>query len=330
MMKKYQVVGIGNAVVDVITKSDDIFLKEMGIEKGVMQLVDRERGEFLYSSMTKRTETPGGAVANTIAGLGALGARTAFIGRVRNDSLGQFYARSMQKSGTDFVNAPVVGGELPTSRSMIFVSEDGERSMNTYLGISAELGLEDVPSYIANEAEIVLLEGYLFDKDQGKEAFKKLASACCLAGGMTGIAISDPFCVERHRADFISLIRHNLDFVIGNEEEIKSLFQTDDLEMGLAKSAEICDLVVCTRDKDGVSVIKNQVRLDYKVKSIVPVDATGAGDQFSAGFLFGLVRGYEISKCCAMGCIAAAEVLGHLGPRPQESIYELYKKAGLI
>jgi len=329
-VKKYQVVGIGNAIVDVICQSNDLFLDQMGIEKGIMQLIERDRAELLYGAMDQRTEAPGGAVANTLAGLGALGVRTAFIGRVSDDSLGRFYANTMQETGTDFVNPPVSGGELPTSRSMIFVSEDGERSMNTYLGISAELGTEDVSLVVAAEAEIVFLEGYLFDKDKGKEAFKLLAKTCRGAGGKAGIAISDPFCVERHRADFLQLIEHDLDYVIGNEDEIKSLFETDDLDAAIVKTAEICNLVICTRGKEGVSVICDGQRTDHAVTPVVPVDATGAGDQFAAGFLFGLVNERDIDSCCAMGNIAAAEVIAHIGPRPQEDVSALFAKAGLV
>lgn len=189
MSKKYQVVGIGNAVVDVIARAEDTFLDLMGIQKGIMQLVERERGETLYAAMKERVQTPGGSVANTLAGLGNLGLRTAFIGRVHDDALGRFYADAMEEDGTDFVNAPVPGGELPTSRSMIFVSPDGERSMNTYLGISAELGPEDVSEDVAAEAEVVFLEGYLFDKDKGKDAFIRTARTCRAAGGLSLIHI---------------------------------------------------------------------------------------------------------------------------------------------
>ena len=329
-MKKYQVVGIGNAIVDVICPSNDQFLEEMGIEKGIMQLIDRERAEHLYNAMTNRTEAPGGAVANTLAGLGALGVRTAFIGRVGDDRLGEFYANTMQQTGTDFVNTPVAGAELPTSRSMIFVSEDGERSMSTYLGISAELGTEDVPLEVAKETEIVFLEGYLFDKEKGKEAFKRLAKTCRSAGGKAGIAISDPFCVERHRFDFLHLIQNDLDYVIGNDDEIKSLFETDDLDMALEKTAEICDLVICTRGKNGVSVMRDGQRANHRAKPVVPVDTTGAGDQFASGFFFGLVSGCDIDTCCQMGNVAAAEVISHVGPRPHEAVSEIFVKAGLI
>ena len=329
-MKKYQVVGIGNAVVDVITQSTDSFLTEMGIEKGIMQLVETERSEELFSAMDERVQTPGGSVANTIAGIGSLGLATGFIGRVRDDELGHFYADAMTREGIDFVNAPVAGGELPTSRSMIFVSPDGERSMNTYLGISAELGPDDVDESIAAGAEVVFLEGYLFDKDKGKDAFIRTARACRAAGGKAGIAISDPFCVERHRADFVSLIENEMDFVIGNEAEIRSLYQDNDLEADLARVAAACPLVVCTRSGDGVSIMHEGKRTDIPVTKIVPVDATGAGDQFAAGFLFGLVSGRDMETCGRMGNVCAAEVISHIGPRPEVDMKALFAEHGLL
>ena len=329
-MKKYQVVGIGNAVVDVITQSTDTFLAEMGIEKGIMQLVETQRSEELFSAMDERVQTPGGSVANTIAGIGSLGLATGFIGRVRDDELGHFYADAMTHEGIDFVNAPVAGGELPTSRSMIFVSPDGERSMNTYLGISAELGPDDVDESVAAGAEVVFLEGYLFDKDKGKDAFIRTARACRAAGGKAGIAISDPFCVERHRADFVSLIENEMDFVIGNEAEIRSLYQDNDLEADLARVAAACPLVVCTRSGDGVSIMHEGKRTDIPVTKIVPVDATGAGDQFAAGFLFGLVSGRDMETCGRMGNVCAAEVISHIGPRPEVDMKALFAEHGLL
>jgi sugar/nucleoside kinase (ribokinase family) len=329
-MKKYQVVGIGNAIVDVLTRSEDTFLEHMGIQKGIMQLVEKDRAEVLYGAMEGRVEAPGGSVANTLAGLGNLGLRTAFIGRVHDDALGRFYADAMAKDGTDFVNPPVIGGELPTSRSMIFVSPDGERSMNTYLGISAELGPEDVSEDVAAEAEFVFLEGYLFDKPKGKEAFIRTARTCRAAGGKAGIAISDPFCVERHREDFIDLITNEMDFVIGNEDEIRSLFQDENLEADLARVSAICPLVVCTRSGDGVTIVKDGVRTDVPVKKIVPVDATGAGDQFAAGFLYGLATGQDMETCGKMGTIAAGEVISHMGPRPEANLQALFRAGGVI
>jgi sugar/nucleoside kinase (ribokinase family) len=329
-MKTYQLVGIGNAVVDVISKSDDQFLDDMGIQKGIMQLIEQDRAETLYGAMKKRVQTPGGSVANTIAGAGALGLSTAFIGRVHDDALGHFYADAMNEGGTDFVNPPVKNGELPTSRSMIFVSPDGERSMNTYLGISSELGPDDVPSDVAGQAEIIFLEGYLFDKDKGKEAFLQAARTCRANGGKTGIAISDPFCVDRHRADFLQLIGNELDYVIGNEAEIRSLFETDDLEDAIARTAAMCPLVVCTRSGDGVTILSEGQRHDIPVEKIKPVDATGAGDQFAAGFLYGLANGHDLETSGRMGCVAAREVIGHVGPRPENDVETLFRAAGLL
>lgn len=329
-MTKYQVVGIGNAVVDVITHADDQFLGNMGIEKGIMQLVERERAEVLYGAMNDRLQTAGGSVANTIAGIGALGLPTAFIGRVRDDMLGAFYAQSMVDSGTDFVNAPVDDGELPTSRSMIFVSPDGERSMNTYLGISTDLGPSDVPDEVASDTKIMFLEGYLFDKDQGKQAFLEASRQTRASGGMAGIAISDPFCVNRHRADFLRMIGDELDFVMGNEAEVKSLFETDDLEEALAKTAAMCPLVVCTRSGDGVTIIRRDERVDVPVQTVVPVDATGAGDQFAAGFIYGLATGASLETCGKMGNACAAEVISHIGPRPDVSMMDVFKSQGLV
>lgn len=329
-MTQYEVVGIGNAVVDVIAKADDAMLGQKGIEKGIMQLIERDRAEDLYAAMAEPVQTPGGSVANTIAGIGALGLATAFIGRVRDDALGMFYAKSMEDDGTAFVNAPVADPELTTSRSMIFVTPDGERSMNTYLGISTDVGPQDVPDGVASAAKIIFLEGYLFDKDKGKQAFLEASRQTRAAGGKAGISISDPFCVDRHRADFLRMIGEELDFVIGNEAEITALFETDDLEDALARTAAMCPLVVCTRSGDGVTILRGDERVDVAVSKVVPVDATGAGDQFAAGFIFGMATGRDMETCGKMGNVCAAEVISHVGPRPQVPIMDLFKAKGLI
>jgi len=327
-MSKYQVVGIGNAIVDVICQSDDSFLDLMGIEKGIMQLVEQSRGEMLYGAMENRKQAPGGSVANTLAGIGNLGLSTGFIGRVHDDALGKFYADSMQKDGTTFVNDPVAGGELPTSRSMIFVSPDGERSMNTYLGISAELGPDDVSVDVAGQAQVLFLEGYLYDKPKGKQAFKAAAAACQKAGGKAGIALSDPFCVDRHRADFRTLVKE-LDYVIGNDHEWKSLYETDDLGAALEQAAADSGLIVCTRSGEDVVLVQGSETVSVPVNEIVPVDATGAGDQFAAGFLFGFATGQSLEISGRMGCVAAAEVISHFGARPETDLKVLFKEAGL-
>jgi len=327
-MKSYQVVGIGNAIVDVFTQADDSTIELLGIEKGIMQLVERDRGEMLYGAMKDRVQAPGGSVANTMAGLGGLGLSTAFIGRVHDDALGRFYAHAMASNGTDFVNLPVPGGELPTSRSMIFVSPDGERSMNTYLGISSELGPDDVSDDVAGQAEILFLEGYLYDKPKGKDAFERAARLCREKGGKAGIALSDPFCVDRHRESFRHLVR-DLDYVIGNEHEWESLYQTD-LSTALEKAAADSGLVVCTRSGHDVVLVRGNEQAVVPVRRVVPVDATGAGDQFAAGFLYGFATGQSLSVAGRMGCVAAAEVISHFGARPEADLKQLFRKEGLI
>ncbi|MCV6598685.1 MAG: adenosine kinase [Mangrovicoccus sp.] len=330
MSKRYSVVGIGNAIVDVLTRSDDSFLDHMGIEKGIMQLVERERAEQLYGAMDERTQAPGGSVANTLAGIGKLGLATAFIGRVHDDALGRFYADAMARGGTDFPNPPISGGELPSSRSMIFVSPDGERSMNTYLGISAELGPEDVDEDSAAEAQILFLEGYLYDKDKGKAAFERASAVCREAGGRAGISLSDPFCVDRHRADFKRMVEHQMDFVIGNSHEWCALYETEDLEAALAQASAQCPLVVCTRSGDPVVLIKDGHRVEVPVTPVTPVDATGAGDQFAAGFLFGLATERDLETCGRMGVLSAAEVIQHFGARPETDVGAVFANAGLM
>ena len=324
----YDVVGIGNAVVDVISPADDSFLDLMGIEKGIMQLVERERGELLYGAMKSPVQAPGGSVANTLAGLGNLGLGTGFIGRVRDDALGRFYAASMAEGGTDFVNDPVVNGNLPTSRSRIFVSRDGERSMNTYLGISSELGPDDVSDEVAGGCRILFLEGYLYDKPKGKEAFERAAKLCRDSGGRAGIALSDPFCVDRHRSDFRRLVRE-LDYVIGNEHEWEALYQTD-LSTALEQAAGDSGLVVCTRSGHDVLLVRGDETVSVPVTRIVPVDATGAGDQFAAGFLYGYATGQPLEIAGRMGCVAAAEVISHYGARPEADLKALFKDQNLI
>ncbi len=329
-MKDFHVTGIGNAIVDVLTTVEDHFLDHMGIEKGIMQLVERERAEALYGAMHSRAEASGGSVANTLAGIGALGLNTAFAGRVRDDALGRFYAEDTRRLGTVFVNPPVAAADLPTSRSMIFVTPDGERSMNTYLGISAELGPEDVDTTIMQASALLFLEGYLFDKDKGKAAFLKAARACRAAGGRVGIALSDPFCVDRHRTDFRQLVAGEMDFVIGNRQEWTSLYQSETLDEALEQAARDCGLVVCTRSGDPVLLVAGETRIEVPVDRVVPVDATGAGDQFAAGFLYGLATGRPLEICGRMGCVAAAEVIGHLGARPKADVSAMFRAEGLI
>lgn len=323
----YDVIGIGNAMVDVISPAPDTFLDQMGITKGIMQLVERERAELLYASMSERTEAPGGSVANTIAGIGELGLQSAFIGKVNDDALGRFYADALSKAGTAFPLPPQTV-DLPTSRSMIFVSPDGERSMNTYLGAGADISSADVPDVFGTG--LLFLEGYLFDKDEGKTAFSEAAAKMKAAGGRSAITISDPFCAERHRDDFKRLIEEDMDIAIGNDAEWTTLYETDDLDAALRQAAEVCDIVACTRSGEAVWVQQGSQRFEAAVTPVTPVDATGAGDQFAAGFLYGVCAGKPLDVAAQMGVLCAAEVISHLGPRPEANMLAAFKKAGLV
>ncbi|ODT60860.1 MULTISPECIES: adenosine kinase [Paracoccus] len=332
------VIGIGNAVMDIIAPTEDARLEALGITKGIMQLVDRERSEFLMAAQAddhsaRRDQArmvAGGSVANTLAGIGGLGLRTAFVGCVADDEIGRLYASQTEGAGTRFVNAPVAGAGLPSSRTIIFVTPDGERSMNTYLGISAELGPEEVAPEVFDGAGWLFLEGYLFDKDKGKAAFLKAAECCHAAGGQVGIALSDPFCVDRHREDFRRLVAGPMDYVIGNVHEWQALYQVEDLDEALRLAVADCGTVICTRSGDDAILIRDGERARVPVQRVVPVDATGAGDQFAAGLIYGLATGRPLEVAGRMGCIAASEVIGHVGARPQGDILARFRAEGLV
>lgn len=330
------VIGIGNAVMDVIAPVAEDRLAALGVQKGIMQLVDLDRSNELMAaegqlgSGQRARLIPGGSVANSLAGIGKLGLKTAFIGRVADDALGLSYAEQTEAAGTVFVNPPVGGDQLPTSRSMIMVTPDGERSMNTYLGISAELGPDDVNPSVFHGAGWLFLEGYLFDKPKGKDAFLKAARACHDAGGQAGIALSDPFCVDRHREDFRKLVAGPMDYVIGNVHEWTALYQVEDLEEALRLAAADCGTVICTRSGDDAILIRDGERVTAPVHRIVPVDATGAGDQFAAGLIYGLATGRPLAVAGRMGCIAAAEVIAHVGARPECDVMAEFRAEGLI
>ncbi len=251
------------------------------------------------------------------------------MGRVKNDPLGQFYEEQMIEEGTAFPNPPTDDDANPTSRSMIFVSPDGERSMNTYLGAGAEFSDDDVDPSVMEEARFLFLEGYLFDKDKGKSAFRAAAAACRHAGGQAGLSLSDPFCVDRHREHFKQLIEDEMDFVIGNEHEWKSLYETESLQTAMQEVAMVCPLVVCTRSGEPVVIRADDQEIQVPVEEITPVDATGAGDQFAAGFIYGLAAGKDLETCGKMGVAAASEVIGHIGPRPKRPLKVVFADLGL-
>ncbi len=330
MTKAYQVVGIGNALVDVISHIEDDFLAANGIERGIMQLIDRERAVHLYGRMGPAREVSGGSAANTIAGLAALDARTAYVGKVKDDQLGAIFAHDLRAQGADYATplAPPAH-QHETGRCMVLVSSDGERSMNTYLGVSEFLGPDDIDEAQMAAAEWIFLEGYRFDGPDSIAAFAKAVRAAKAAGGRVAITLSDPFCVERHRDEFLRMIRADVDLLVANEFELKSLYQTDDLETAIARAEAEVPITACTVGAGGAHVLGNGTRVHAPATAVRVVDATGAGDLFAAGLLHGLTTGRDWLTAARMGCVAAGEVIGHVGARPETDLRALFAAEGL-
>ncbi len=330
MSERYDVVGIGNALVDILARVEDEFLAENAVEKGVMTLIDTARAAELYGRMGPATAISGGSGANTIAGLAMLGGRAAYVGKVRDDQLGAIFAHDLRAQGAVF-ETPMAAGDYDyeTGRCMVLVSPDGERSMNTYLGVSEYLSPSDIDEEMMGRADWLYLEGYRFDGPDSHEAFGRAIAACKHGGGRASATLSDPFCVDRHRDAFRRMIRDDLDLLFANEHEVMSLYRTDSLEAALAAVAVDVRLAAVTVGPGGAWVIEDGVRTHVPTAAAEVVDATGAGDLFAAGFLRGLARGREPATCAAMGCVAAGEIIGHLGARPEVDMKELLARHGL-
>lgn len=330
-MKKYQVVGIGNALVDILSHCEDGFLTETGVEKGIMQLIDTGRAAELYGKMGPAKEISGGSAANTIAGLAALGGRTAYVGKVKDDQLGDIFAHDIraQGAGFDVPRAPADAAH-ETGRCMVLVTPDAERSMSTYLGVSEALGPDDIDPATMADAEWIYLEGYRFDGSASKAAFAKAIEACKGAGGKVSITLSDPFCVERHRDAFRDMIRDHVDLLFCNEHEMMAMYRTDDLQGAIDMAAGEVDLLACTIGAGGAIVRHGAEQVTVPTDAADVVDVTGAGDLFAAGFLFGVVRGADPATCGAMGNVAAGEVISHIGARPEQDLAALFRARGLI
>jgi sugar/nucleoside kinase (ribokinase family) len=329
--KSYQVVGIGNAMVDILSHIEDDFLATNGVEKGIMQLIDTERARELYSRMGPATEISGGSAANTIAGIAALGGRTAYVGKVKDDQLGAIFAHDLRAQGADY-NTPMAASDEPheTGRCMVLVSPDGERSMNTYLGWSEFLTPDDIDVNLMADTDWIYLEGYRFDGPDSHAAFAKAIKACKGAGGKVSLTLSDPFCVERHRAAFMDMIQEDVDLLFANEHELKSLYQTDDLEDAIARGQRDVEFLACTIGARGAYLVRSGERVHAPATATKVVDATGAGDLFASGVLFGIIGGRDLLTSGRMGCTAAAEVIGHIGARPEADLPRLFAQEGLL
>ncbi len=317
------VTGIGNAIVDVLVHEDDSFLDRHGLAKGAMTLVDAERAEFLYQRMGPGVEVSGGSAANTLAGLAALGGRGAFIGKVRDDQLGAVFAHDIRAAGVRF-ETPPAADTAPTARCLIVVTPDAMRTMNTYLGACVELGPDDVDSALVAAAEIIYLEGYLWDPPGAKKAFRKAHRIAHRHGRRVALSLSDPFCVDRHRDEFRDLVAGHVDILFANEEEIMSLYRVDDFDSAVQRVRGDCEIAALTRSEKGsVVVAGDEVHVIDATPVASVVDTTGAGDAYAAGFLYGLTHGWRYDRCARLGGRAAAEVISHVGARAQADLAAL-------
>ena len=330
-MKKYQIVGIGNAMVDVLARADEAFLEAAGIGKGVMQLIDMERAVELYGKVGPAKEISGGSAANTIAGIAHLGGRTAYVGKVKDDQLGAIFAHDLRAQGADYDTA-LAGKDAPqeTGRCIVIVTPDGERSMNTYLGVTEFLTPSDIDHDQMAQAEWIYLEGYRFDGPESHAAFAKAIDACKSAGGRVSLTLSDPFCVERHRDAFRTMIHDHVDLLFCNRAELLSMYQTDDFDAALAQARTEVAILACTDSENGAHIASDGQCWHVPAQPTQIVDATGAGDLFAGAFLWGLAEGYDLETCGKMGNLGASEVIGHIGARPEADLRGMFQDAGLL
>ena len=330
-MTKFDVLCIGNAIVDVIARCDEAFLVDNSIIKGAMNLIDAERAELLYARMGPAIEASGGSAGNTAAGIASFGGRVAYIGRVADDHLGGVYAHDIRAQGVVFDSTPLSGG-APTARSMIFVTPDGERSMNTCLAAAVELGPEDVEQAKVEAAKVTYFEGYLWDPPRAKEAIRLAASHAHAAGREVAMTLSDPFCVDRYRGEFLQLMRSGtVDIVFANESELKSLYETASFETALEAIRADCRLAAVTRSEKGSVAVRGAETVEIAPVPVEEVvDTTGAGDLYAAGFLFGYTAGRGLADCGALGSLAAGLVIGQVGPRPRQNLRGEAEQAGLL
>ncbi|HEV7455675.1 MAG TPA: adenosine kinase [Roseococcus sp.] len=316
------ILGIGNAIVDVLAPSDDAFLAARKLNKGGMQLISTEEAEALYAAMPPGVESSGGSAGNTCAVAAALGARVGFLGKVADDQLGAVFAHDIRATGVHFPTAPLKGG-APTARCLILVTPDGQRTMNTYLGACVTFGPGDVDAAEVARAQVVYLEGYLFDPPEAQAAFRAAAAAAHEAGRQVALSLSDPFCVGRHRAAFRDFVQNETDILFANEAEILSLYETEDFETAAAQVAREVKIAALTRSEHGSVILAGGERHVVAAQPTTVVDTTGAGDAYAAGFLAALTRGLPLPECGRWGSIAAAEVISHYGARPQADLKEL-------
>ena len=327
---RYDVCGIGNAIVDIIGRCDDAFLEAHGAAKGHMQLVDAETVSALYGAMGPSVEISGGSGANTMAGIASFGGKAAFIGKVGRDDFGGVFAHDIKAAGVAF-ETPPSESDTPTARSLILVTPDGERTMNTFLGVSPELGSGEIDKAMIEASAVTYLEGYLFDRDEAKAAFGEAAGYAKAAGRKVALTLSDGFCVDRHRESFLGLIKNDIDILFANEDEITSLYSSSSFDDAVRRVSQDTQLAVLTRSEKGSTVVSGGDQTSVAAAPVDKVvDTTGAGDLYAAGFLFGHSQGLDHATSARLGSLAAAEVISHVGARPEANLAELAKSLGLI
>ncbi len=322
-MADLDVVGIGNALVDVLSQEGEDFLAAQGLIKGAMQLVDEPRARQLYAAMGPAVEVSGGSAANTVVGVASFGGRAHYVGKVRDDQLGEVFSHDLRAVGVAYSTPPATSGP-PTGRCLIVVTPDAQRTLTTYLGASSNLGPADVDRDLIARAGILYLEGYLFDPPEAQRAFRAAAEIAHAAGRKVALTLSDPFCVGRHRAAFLELVEHHVDILFANEAEIRSLYTAPDFDGALQQVRRHCAVAALTRSERGSVVVagdKVHTVDAHEVKAVV--DTTGAGDLYAAGFMVGLSRGLDPATCGRLGSLAAGEVISHVGARPQTPLVEL-------
>lgn len=329
MPELYDVTAIGNAIVDVIAPAEDGFVERHGFTKGAMNLIDEAQATALYADMAAGIETSGGSAGNTVAGVASLGGKAAFLGKVAQDQLGEVFAHDMRAIGAAFDTAPLAGGPA-TARSLINVTPDGQRTMCTFLGASTCFSPADIDRPLIEASKIVYLEGYLFDADAARRAFEEVAQIGQAAGRMIAMTLSDPFVVERHRADLLAFIDAGVDLLFANEDEAKALFRTDDFDEAVSRLRGRVKIAAVTRSEKGSVAVTDAETFVVPAAPVEKVvDTTGAGDQYAAGFMFGLAGGRPLDACARLGSMAAAEVISHYGPRPQVPLKDLAAREGL-
>jgi sugar/nucleoside kinase (ribokinase family) len=330
-MSQYDVLCIGNAIVDIIAQCDEAFLTDNGIIKGAMNLIDGERAELLYSRMGPAIEASGGSAGNTAAGIASFGGRSAYFGKVSRDHLGEVFTHDIRAQGVAFDTKPL-DGTPPTARSMILVTPDGERSMNTYLGACVELGPDDVEADKASGAKVTYFEGYLWDPPLAKEAIRMTAAHAHAAGRQVSMTLSDSFCVDRYRAEFLELMRSGtVDIVFANSHEIKSLYETSSFDEALSLIRKDCKIAAITRSEKGSVIVRGDETVVIEATKIRElVDTTGAGDLYAAGFLYGYTQGRSLKDCGDLGSLAAGLVIQQIGPRPRQNLKREAEQAGLL